>query len=497
MKKISNNIKCVIYARLSNEDQYELKSVSIETQISICSEYAKNNNLIVKEILYDDGYSGTNFNRPSFQKLIELIETKTINCLIIKDLSRLGRNFLKVSEFVEDYFPKKNIRLISINDNYDSENTNDEELTVAIRNFLNGYYAKECTKKFNIALINKSKRKQINSRGMYGYKIIRDQQTKETKMKIDKDSALIVKRIFKMFINGISTPQIAKTLEKEKILSPIYTIYLNNKWKIPDTIEEQKYKWTKNIILKIIKNKSYLGHTINFRRSNKENVIIENTHEAIISEEIFNQAQSIIIKRSKPNDYCNVRLYKLLYDEDNKLLTFNNSKKHSVYTSSNKKIYINSEALHEILFKECVQYINIYKQNNQEFIDKYINLIESDYNENEYKKLLYKQNRLEKKIQVLFEQYVMNEISEINYELELEICKQGLELINEEINKLSLKKLKVEKIKETFNKFLNDINNITLESDKLKIIYTIIKKVVVKNIVNFKYKVNIEYKYCL
>ena len=115
MKKTNNNIKCAIYARLSNEDQYESKSVSIETQISICSEYAKNNNLIVKEILYDDGYSGTNFNRPSFQKLIELIETKTINCLIIKDLSRLGRNFLKVSEFVEDYFPKKNIRLIILN----------------------------------------------------------------------------------------------------------------------------------------------------------------------------------------------------------------------------------------------------------------------------------------------------------------------------------------------------------------------------------------------
>ncbi len=245
MKKTNNNIKCAIYARLSNEDQYESKSVSIETQISICSEYAKNNNLIVKEILYDDGYSGTNFNRPSFNKLIELIETKKINCLIIKDLSRLGRNFLKVSEIVEDYFPKKNIRLISINDNYDSENTNDEELTVAIRNFLNGYYAKECAKKFNIALINKSKRKQINSRGMYGYKIIRDQQTKETKIIIDRDSSIIVKRIFEMFINGISTPQIAKKLEEEKILSPIYTIYLNNKWKISDTIEEQKYKWTK------------------------------------------------------------------------------------------------------------------------------------------------------------------------------------------------------------------------------------------------------------
>ncbi len=174
-------------------------------------------------------------------------------------------------------------------------------------------------------------------------------------------------------------------------------------------------------------------------------MILKNTHKPIISEEIFNQAQSLIIKRSKPNDYSKVRLYKLLYDEDNKLLTFNNSKNHSVYTSSNKKIYINSEALHEILFKECVQYINNYKQNNQEFINKHINLIESEYNENEYKRLLYKQNRLEKKIQILFEQFVMNEITEINYELEVEICKQDLETINEEMNKLTLKKLKVKK----------------------------------------------------
>ena len=139
MKKTNNTIKCVIYARLSQEDWYDDRSISIDNQIDICKHYANNNGLIIKEILYDDGFTGTNFNRPGFQKVLDLISSKQINCILIKDLSRLGRNFLKVSYYVEEYFPKKNIRLISINDNYDSENKQDEELTVAIRNFLNGY----------------------------------------------------------------------------------------------------------------------------------------------------------------------------------------------------------------------------------------------------------------------------------------------------------------------------------------------------------------------
>ena len=131
MKKANNNIKCVIYARLSQEDGYDDRSISIDNQIDICKHYANNNGLIIKEILYDDGFTGTNFNRPGFQKVLDLISSKQINCVLIKDLSRLGRNFLKVSYYVEEYFPKKNIRLISINDNYDSENKQDEELTVA------------------------------------------------------------------------------------------------------------------------------------------------------------------------------------------------------------------------------------------------------------------------------------------------------------------------------------------------------------------------------
>lgn len=498
MKPASKNIKCVIYARLSQEDGYDERSMSINTQIDMCTLYAKKNNLIIKEIVYDDGYSGTNFNRPGFQKVIELIETKQINCILLKDLSRLGRNFLKVSEYVEEYFPRKNVRLISINDNYDSDIESDEELTVAIRNFLNGYYVKESRKKFLAAIKNKSTKRPLNSKGYYGYKLVKKRKERTKSLVIDEEAAEVVKRIFNLFISGKSTGEIVKQLHDERVLAPLYHMQKVNGWKFTgvNVSEDDLYKWNRNTILDIIKNPAYLGHTINFK-DKEEKIFLENTHEPIIPIEIYNKAQPLRKEISKPKDYSKDRLYKILYASDGNLIGFSGTKNFYYYYYLKESIYINAEALHTILYKECINYLKKYKESNREFLDKHFKKIESEYSEERNKKIYHQINKYESKIQKLFEKFAMGELSETDYELELGLYNIELERLKEVINELAFKRLKVRKEKELFNEYINNLDNINNNSDRFKIIYTIISKVIINKLDDKEYKLDIEFKYDL
>ena len=189
MVSLKNNRDVIIYTRLSSEDGIDDMSCSITNQIDLLTEYAIQNEFRIIDIISDDGYSGTNFRRPGFEKMIEMLEDGQANVVLVKDLSRFGRNFIECSKYLDEYFNEMNIRFISTSDNYDSAiNTEDESLV--IKNFLNGLYAKQSGKRVMDAYRHKAKKQTIAKFGRYGYKNV------DGNLVLDEDVAPFVKRIF-------------------------------------------------------------------------------------------------------------------------------------------------------------------------------------------------------------------------------------------------------------------------------------------------------------
>jgi len=489
MAKSNKNINCIIYARLSQEDGYDSTSVSIENQISICKDYANEHGLIITKILYDDGFSGTNFDRPAFIEMMEMLERKEANCIIVKDLSRFGRNFLQVSAYVEDYFPAHRIRLISINDNYDSENPDDEELCVAIRNFLNGYYAKECAKKMKDAIDAKAKKRTISTIGVYGYKI--DKSNGDRKLIIDDEAAEVVRLIFRLFNNGYTVLQIKDYLKEHSVLSKGHYRQIK-KMRNFSNLNENPYEWNVCEIYKILQDKHYLGHTINYSTVKKD-LIIENTHEPIITQEEFNKAESLFKRidtstRFKFND----RLYKTIMDQNGRCYIY--SKQNNTVRYSLGKHKIDANKLHNILYKDILTLIKEVSKDKNKFEDYYYKHKTNPLKDKEISKLKQKRFVLDNKIQILFEKEALGEIDEISYELDMNIYKTQIEDINKKINDYNIEKFRLDKKKEEFFKFIEEFNNIKQLKSKIEIIRMFVDKVIVTQ-QNDSIKLKIIYKF--
>lgn len=489
MAKSNKNINCIIYARLSQEDGYDSTSVSIENQISICKDYANEHGLIINKILYDDGYSGTNFNRPSFIEMIELLERKEANCVIVKDLSRFGRNFLQVSSYVEDYFPAHRIRLISINDNYDSENPEDEELSVAIRNFLNGYYAKECAKKMKEAIDAKAKKRTISTIGVYGYKI--DKSNGDRKLVIDEEAAEVVRLIFRLFNGNYSVLQIKDYLKEHKILSKGHYRELKKMRKFSN-LSENPYEWNVCEIYKILQDKHYLGHTINYSTVKKD-FIIENTHEPIITQEEFDKAESQFKRMDTSTRFkFHDRLYKTVMDTNGRYYTYSQQKTTLRYCLNKQRI--DATKLHDTLYKDILNLIKQVSKDKNKFEDYYFKHKTNVLKEKEFIKLKQKRFILDKKIQELFEKEALGEIDEISYELDMNFYKTQIEELNEKINNYNVEKFRFEKKKEEFFKFIKEFENIKHQKNKIEIIRMFIDKVIVTKL-DDAIKLKIIYKF--
>ncbi|MBE6667474.1 MAG: recombinase [Ruminococcaceae bacterium] len=281
--------KAGLYMRLSKDDG-QRESSGIESQRFLLRDFAKRENIEIIDEYVDDGYSGTRYDRPAFERMLSDIENKKINTVIVKDLSRLGRNYIVTGELTEIYFPEHFVRLISINDGYDSNLGNDD--MAPFRHVVNEMYARDISRKIRSALYAKMKEGQyIGSFAPYGYK-----KSKKNKnvLVIDTVAAEVVKKIFQMKADGYTTKEIAKKLNDEKTLVPLdYRNALLGK-------EISRLSWTQSGVCKILRNQIYLGHTLqgkSIKPSIKSNkvcsrertrwIIVENTHEAIVSQELF------------------------------------------------------------------------------------------------------------------------------------------------------------------------------------------------------------------
>lgn len=291
-----------LYCRLSRDDELEGESNSITNQKAILSKYAKENGLTNTRFYVDDGYSGTNFNRPDFQRLLADVNAGTIGTIIVKDMSRLGRDYLRVGMYTEITFPEANVRFIAINDGVDSENSADNDFT-PFRNIINEWYAKDTSKKIKAVFKAKGMSgKPLCTRPPFGY--VKDPMDKSHWV-IDEEAADIVRKIFGLCVKGLGPKQIADTLTEQGVETPF--AYFKRKG-LSSTAKSLEFPdiWSCQTIMNMLENQQYVGNTVNFktyRRSYKtkkmllnpkENwAIFENTHEAIIDKETFDIVQRI------------------------------------------------------------------------------------------------------------------------------------------------------------------------------------------------------------
>ena len=307
--------KTALYVRLSVEDNGK-DSDSVENQTALLEDYISNHPNLKKVALFvDNGYTGTDFLRPEFNRMMEAVQAEIVDCIIVKDLSRLGRNYIETSQFIEKICPFYNLRFIAVNDSYDTATvTSEGQLSASLQNIVNDYYAKDISRKVTSALQAKMERGDyIGNYAPHGYR--KDPENKNHLL-IDPETAPVIRQIFEMRAEGISYMGICKKLNDAGIPSP-------GQHKLNQGIETNNNKknrtvlWNKHKITEILKDIVYIGHLAQKKGSQclyggipyhitaeDEWIVVKNTHEPLISEELFEKVQQInnaVLERQKAN----------------------------------------------------------------------------------------------------------------------------------------------------------------------------------------------------
>lgn len=298
-----------LYCRLSQEDANEGDSNSITNQKDILLRYAKEHRFPNPTFFVDDGYSGTNYDRPGFQQMLSEIEAGKV-VVLTKDLSRLGRNSSLTGLYINFTFPKYSVRYIAINDHFDTIDPNSTDNDVAgIKNWFNEFFAKDTSRK--IRAVQKAKGERgvpLTTNVPFGY---RKDPEDRTKWIVDEAAALVVKRIFKLCMEGRGPMQIAKLLQAEKVLNP--TSYKRREGiKSPSPETADPYHWNTNTVVHILERREYTGCTVNFKTYTnsiwdkkqretpiEKQAVFYNTHPAIIKQEVFDKVQQIRKQRHR------------------------------------------------------------------------------------------------------------------------------------------------------------------------------------------------------
>ena len=311
LQKVLNLFNVAIYIRLSREDGDKEESDSVGNQRKLLTEYvAKKEDFILYDIYVDDGYSGTNFNRPSFQRMIADIEDGKVNCVVVKDLSRFGRDYIDTGRYLERYFPELGVRFISVTDSIDSMKQA-YDMLLPIKNIFNEQYARDISKKIQATVKSKQKAGEfIGAFTSYGYK---KSPVNKNKLVIDDYAADVVRRIFSLYIQGYGKQRIAKLLNAEGILCPAEYKKVNGEnYKNCNRLESTTY-WSYSTINSILHREMYVGNMVQGtkhqrmrskqKKMSKEDwIIVENTHEPIIDKETWEKAQSLLKKRTRELD---------------------------------------------------------------------------------------------------------------------------------------------------------------------------------------------------
>lgn len=452
-----------LYERLSRDDELTGESNSIVNQKSMLEEYAKNNGFSNLVHYTDDGYSGGNFERPSWKRLVADIESGKVGCVIAKDMSRIGRDYLQTGFYTEVLFRQQGIRFIAITNGVDSNDKNSGEFAPFL-NIMNEWYLRDCSRK-QIAAYKARGNAGIptTNHALYGYK--KDPADKHHWI-IDEEAAAVVKRIFNLTIEGYGISQVATILRKDKVERPSYYMAKNGVGTVQNNVDtSHPYEWIPATVANILSKPEYMGHTVNFRsykesykdkkpilRPQEEWLIFENSHEAIIDKETWELAQKLRETKRCYHDRTGEAnpLTGLVYCADCGEKMYNHRHKTkakngvdpltglypfdhyecSSYARTNMRgeisccsHYINTKALRSIIL-DTIRLVSQYAiENKDDFIKKVKEA--SKVKELEEAKNIQKQLRRDKKrhndldgiIKKLYESYAMGKIPEKRFEL--------------------------------------------------------------------------------
>ncbi|HGH9308878.1 TPA: recombinase family protein [Streptococcus pyogenes] len=524
-----------LYCRLSKDDGSTNESMSIYSQKAMLKQYAEQNNIAVYDYYVDDGYSGTNFERPAFKKMITDIENGKINCVITKDLSRLGRNYLESGAYIEMYFPQKNVRYIAITDGIDTINSYEFDI-MPFKNILNEMYAKDTSKKVKSAL--KSRMKEgtyIGSKAPFGFK--KDPDDKH-RLIIDERVKPIIELVYELCLEGKGTQLISQEMMKRKIPRP--SSFLENADKLYGLTEENKYKWTHRMVLSILRDPVYCGNmernkrpTLSFKNRKRlyvpkeDRIVVKDTHEGIVSEEVWTQVQNMLDKRKNTNKsgitYDNILKGLVKCPDCNYALTpktdYRLNKKDTIdfvhFSCSGYKKYgvkactshrINARDLYNVVLEDIQYHGQMALSSREDFVMKIAEKIDKD-KVDERKDKTEKLNSskiklkdLDKAFEKLYEDRLSESISERNFNLmneklsrQQEKLIEEIDLLEEEIKAIADTEENCEQFVENISKFakIKELNRYILNQviDK---IYVYDKEEVDGEI---KQKVEIHYKF--
>ena len=392
MSRQSNTEKITaLYCRLSQDDGREGESNSIVNQKALLSEYARKNHFRNIRYFIDDGYSGTTFDRPAFRELEALVEAGEIGTVIVKDMSRLGRNYLQVGIYTDIVFPDNDVRFIAINDNVDSSVQTEFDMT-PIRNFCNELYARDTAKKIKSTFKLKGESgKHLTVVAPYGYK---KSKSDGDVWEIDEEAAKVVRYIFKLCISGYGPSKISAALGKEKILKP--TAYWAKKAGKP--LPNKPYYWEHNTIAKMLEREEYTGCTVNNKtivknyrskkrvRNDKENFLIfHDTQPAIIDRATFDTVQELRKHKRRPTRTGRISIFsgKVYCADCGAKLYFNtmaSGESQDHYSCSNYRYnsgtctchYIRHVVLEKVVFKHLQNVLSYIQQFENVFVKQEI-----------------------------------------------------------------------------------------------------------------------------
>ena len=482
-----------LYCRLSKDDGNSVESMSIWSQKVMLKQFAESNGIAIYDYYVDDGYSGTNFERPSFKKMITDIENGKINCVITKDLSRLGRNYLQSGAYIEMYFPQKNIRYIAITDGIDTLNSNQNDI-MPFKNILNEMYAKDTSKKVKSAIQSRMREgTYIGSKAPFGY--LKDPNNKR-RLIIDEKTKPIIELIYKLCLEGKGTQLISQELMKRKIPRP--SAFVENAEKLYGLTEENKYQWSHRMVLNVLRDPVYCGNmarnkrpTLSFKNSKRmyipksDYIYARNTHEGIVSEEVWEQVQTMVDKRKCNNKKglyydnifqglvrcpkCGYALtpktdYRLKKKELIDFVHFSCStyKKYGVNACSSHRI--EARDLYNIVLEDIQYHGSMALSAKEDFVEKIIEKIEVekiDEGKELSNKLELKKNQLaelDRSYEQLYEDRLEGNITERNFNLmNVSISKKQDKLI-EEIKVLEGDIEVSFETEDNYKKFMNNIS---------------------------------------
>lgn len=461
----------ILYCRLSNEDALDGESNSIQNQKEFLTRYAAEHGYTNLKILVDDGYTGTNFDRPGVQEGFALVKQGLVCCWLVKDLSRFGRDYLTVGQYTDIIFPSYDVRFIAVNDGVDSER-GDSDGFAAIRNLFNEWYPRDTSKKVRVVFRQKGTSGKHLGKPPYGYRT--DPADKDHWI-IDEDAAPVVKRIFDLAIDGKGPEQIAHILEKDKVLTT-KALYAKQSEDHPDPkkrkkMPERPYHWIGQSVAGILERMEYTGCTCNFKTYSKsyklkkripnaieDMCIFPDTQEAIVSQAQWDRVQELRKNKRRPTKAERQGLFSgLLFCSDcgNKLhfatcKSFDGKQDHYVCSSYKSgrgtcsAHYIREDVLRELVL-ERIRAVNAYiRQDVEGFQEEWLQCRRSDQERSireDRKRVEQAKKRLadlDVLLSRLYEDFVLGDLSKerykkmtADYEAEQERLKLEIEVTEE------------------------------------------------------------------